>query len=81
MLAPAKKKYSQLFKEGLAIVFGVERFHQYLVGRRFTVLSDHKPLQHLFQESKGVPTLLSSWEPMITPSSINPNWTTAMPTH
>ena len=59
-LAPAEKKYSQLDKEGLAIVFGVKRFHQYLVGRHFTILSDHKPLQHLFQESRGVPTLASA---------------------
>ena len=27
-LAPAEKKYSQLEKEGLAMVFGVKRFHQ-----------------------------------------------------
>ena len=29
-LAPAEKKYAQLEKEGLAIVFGVRKFHQYL---------------------------------------------------
>ena len=29
-LTPAEKKYSQLDKEGLAIVFGVKRFNQYL---------------------------------------------------
>lgn len=58
-LAPAEK-YSQLDKEGLAIVFGVKRFHQYLVGHHFTTLSDHKPLQHLFGETRGVPTLASA---------------------
>ena len=36
-LAPAEKKYSQLEKEGLAIVFGVKKFHQYLYGRKFVV--------------------------------------------
>ena len=32
-LAVAEKKYSQLDKEGLAILFGVKRFHQFLYGR------------------------------------------------
>ena len=59
-LGPAEKKYSQLDKEGLAIVFGVKRFHQYLAGRHFTILSDHKPLQHLFQETGGIPPLASA---------------------
>ena len=41
-LAPAEKyRYSQFDKEGLAIVFGVKCFHQYLVGHHFTTLSDH----------------------------------------
>ena len=39
--APAEKKYSQLEKEGLAIVFSVKKFHQYLAGRHFTIYSDH----------------------------------------
>ena len=43
-LAVAEKKYSQLEKEGLAIVFAVKRFHQYLFGQHFIILSDHKPL-------------------------------------
>ena len=48
-LAPAEKSYSQLEKEALAIIFGVKRFHQYIYGRKFTILSDHKPLQGLFK--------------------------------
>ncbi|KAL5509351.1 hypothetical protein EMCRGX_G004709 [Ephydatia muelleri] len=59
-LAPAEKKYSQIEKEGLAIVFGVKKFHQYLLGRRFIVFSDHKPLQYLFSEDRPVPPMDSA---------------------
>ena len=58
-LAAAEKKYSQIEKEGLAIIFGVKRFHQYLFGRPF-IMSDHKPLKHLFSESQTTPTLASA---------------------
>ena len=59
-LAPAERKYSQIEKEGLANIFGVKRFHQYLFGRQFTILSDHKPLKHLFSETQATPTLASA---------------------
>ena len=59
-LAPAEKNYAQIDKEALAIVFGVKHFHQYLYGRSFTIKSDHKPLQYLLGEKKGIPTMASA---------------------
>jgi hypothetical protein len=41
--------YAQIEKETLAIVFACERFHEYLYGINFLVLSDHQPLQSLFK--------------------------------
>ena len=59
-LSTAEKKYCHLEKEGLAIVFGVKRFHQFLIRRKFTMFSDHQPLKYLFSESRQVPVLASS---------------------
>ena len=59
-LNPAEKKYSQLEKEGLAIIFAVKKFLHYIYGRYFIIESDHKPLSFLFNELKGVPVLASS---------------------
>jgi hypothetical protein len=59
-LSPAEKKYSQLEKEGLAIIFAVKKFHQYLSGRKFTIYSDHQPLKYLFSESRQVPVMAAS---------------------
>lgn len=41
-------------------MFGVKRFHQYLFGRKFTIHSDHKPLQHLLSEERAVPPMASA---------------------
>ena len=56
-LSDAEKKYSQLEKEALAIVFSVKRFHQYLHGRQFSICSDHQPLKYLFNESRQTPVM------------------------
>ena len=39
------------------MVWGVEKFHLFLYGREFVILSDHKPLQFLFNEQKQFPTM------------------------
>ncbi|XP_029551127.1 uncharacterized protein K02A2.6-like [Salmo trutta] len=59
-LTSAEKGYSQLDKEGLAIVFAVKRFHQYLYGSHFTICTDHKPLMSLFSESRCIPPMASA---------------------
>ena len=59
-LSQAEHKYAQLDKEALSIIFGVKRFHQYLYGRHFNILSDHKPLQYLLGENRGIPAMASA---------------------
>ncbi|XP_061564077.1 uncharacterized protein K02A2.6-like [Cololabis saira] len=58
-LNSAERNYSQLDKEGLAVIFGVNRFHKYIFGRPFTIVTDHKPLLSLFDELKAVPQIVS----------------------
>ena len=43
-LTDTETRYSNIEREMLAIVFGIQRFHTFLYGRYFTVASDHKPL-------------------------------------
>jgi len=43
-LTNAEKNYSNIERETLAMVFGITRFHTYLFGKHFTVVTDHKPL-------------------------------------
>ena len=59
-LSPAERNYSHLDKEALAIIFGIGKFHQYICGRKFTLYTDHKPLIHIFNESKSVPAMASA---------------------
>ena len=59
-LAAAERNYAQIEKEGLAIVYGIKKFHHYLYERQFQIVSDHRPLQHLFNETKAIPTMASA---------------------
>ena len=53
-LTPAEKNYSQIEKEGLAVIFGIKKFHNFLFGGHFSIESKHQPLCYLFNETKGV---------------------------
>lgn len=49
-LTDTEQRYAQIEKEMLAIVFSLERFHQYTFGRKVTVHSDHKPLEAILKK-------------------------------
>ena len=59
-LTKTERKYAQIDKEALSIVWGVKRFHVYLYGQRFTLITDHKPLTAIFHPEKGVPAMTAA---------------------
>ena len=59
-LSASETNYAQVEKEALSLVFGVKRFHQFLYGRRFTLVNDHKPLQTILGPKSAAPTLAAA---------------------
>ena len=49
-LTPTQAQYSNIERECLAIVHGIEHFHNYLYGRYFVIHSDHKPLEMILRK-------------------------------
>ena len=49
-LIPAEQRYSQIEKELIAQVFGLEHNHHYTFGRRVILWTDHKPLITIYKK-------------------------------
>ena len=50
-LTDTEQRYAQIEKEMLAIVFSLEKFHQYTYGRRTEIHTDHKPLEAIVKKT------------------------------
>ena len=53
-LTETERRYSQVEKEALALVYGCTSFHDYLWGQKFELITDHKPLLGLFSADKQI---------------------------
>ncbi|XP_059058843.1 uncharacterized protein K02A2.6-like [Achroia grisella] len=56
-LSTSEKKYSQIDKEATAIFWGIKKFFHYCYGRKFTLITDHKPLTSIFHPHQTLPAL------------------------
>ena len=59
-LSTSERNYAQIEKEALSLIFGVKKFHQYLYGRKFHLITDHKPLTAILRDKKGIPSLAAA---------------------
>ena len=59
-LTETQRKYSQVHKEALSVIFGLKKFHQFPFSMKFILVTDHKPLLNLFSPSKGTPAVAAN---------------------
>ena len=60
VLSVIERKYDTYSREALAIVYSVNQFRPHLLGRKFTIVTDHKPLIW-FKNSTDLTSRVSRW--------------------
>ena len=59
-LSKTERRYSQIDREALGIVWAIKKFHLYLYGNRFKLRTDHKPLTYIFHPEKKLPEMTAN---------------------
>ena len=71
-LSDCERRYANIERETLAVVFGCEGFHTHVYGKQFTIQSDHKPPEmiHLKNHAAACPQRLQRMVLCIQPYDI-----------
>lgn len=59
-LNKTQQRYSQIDKEAYAVIFGIRKFHQYLYGRKFILITDNRAISQIFSPNKALSSLSST---------------------
>ena len=59
-LLPSECNYVQIEQEAVSLVFGTQKFHQYIYGHQFTLITDHPPLSTIFGDKRGIPPVAAA---------------------
>ena len=59
-LSKTERRYAEIDREALAIVWGIRKFHIYLYGNQFKLVTDHKPLTFIFDPEKKLPEMTAN---------------------
>ena len=60
-LTPTKQRYSQTEREALAVIWGCERFHMYLIGTPFELITDHKAFEIIYSPKSKPCAKIEKW--------------------
>lgn len=58
-LTTMERTYSQIAKEGFALIFAITKFHRMIFGRKF-MQTDHKALLTIFDSRKDIPVYIAN---------------------
>ena len=60
-LTECERRYYQTEKEALALVWACERYHAYIYGMRFDLVTDHKPLEVIYGPHSKPSARIKRW--------------------